>query len=478
MNILHVCAELFPLLKTGGLADVTGALPKAQANYDKNVNVRLLLPGFPSLLRGVHNLQKVTERDTFAGPIKLLHGQYDGLDVYLIESELYNREGSPYHDENMLDYMDNYLRFALLGFVACELARGLDYFWRCELVHAHDWHAGLACAYLAACGRPARCVFTVHNLAYPGLFQHQHLAQIDLPAEFFNMHGLEFYGQISYLKAGLFFADHITTVSPTYAQEITTQALGCKMEDLLKDRYEHGLLTGILNGVDNTVWNPAIDANLSSPYSIKRMRDKSTNKAKLQVDLKLQVSAKKLIFGVVSRLTEQKGLDLILDILPDIIKSGGQLVLLGAGDADLQERFRAAMAQYQGQVSIYIGYDNHQAHQIIAGVDVILVPSRFEPCGLTQLYGLKYGTLPLVRYTGGLADTVVDCSLDNMANGTATGFVFNGDEQSNLQSAIQRAFALWDKPKAWKKVQLTAMQRDVSWKPIAREYLELYQKIA
>lgn len=476
MQVLHVCSELFPLLKTGGLADVVGALPAAQ--IAEGTDTRVLLPMFPDLRKGITNTEVVAELQTFAGFVRLHFGHFNGVGIYLIEATgLYDRPGSPYHDESQFAYMDNYLRFALLGWIGCELACGLDTYWRPDVVHAHDWHAGLACAYIAARGGPAKTVFTVHNLAYQGLFSAHHMEQIQLPASFFNMHGLEFHGQISYLKAGLFYADHITAVSPTYAHEITLPEFGYGMEALLEQRLREGRLSGILNGVDPAIWDPESDLLLNARYNRDMLDAKWENKRQLQITMGLKVDDKVPVFAVVSRLTRQKGLDLVLEALPGLLEQGGQLVLLGAGDAVLQQGFLAAAAEHPGQVGVQIGYHEAFSHRIIGGADVILVPSRFEPCGLTQLYGLKYGTLPLVRRTGGLADTVNDSSLENLADGIASGFTFEDSNAWSLLRAIRRAFVLWSRPSLWRYVQRQAMAMDFSWQVAALAYRDLYQRL-
>ncbi len=476
MQVLHVCSEIFPLLKTGGLADVVGALPAAQ--IAEGIDTRVLLPGFPDLKKGIPDTEVVARLQTFAGYVELLYGQFDGVGIYLIDAPgLYDRPGSPYHDESQFAYTDNYLRFALLGWIGCELACGLDPYWRPEVVHAHDWHAGLTCAYLAARGRPAKSVFTVHNLAYQGLFAAKHMDDIQLPWSFFNMFGLEFFGQISYLKAGLFYADHITAVSPTYAREITLPEYGYGMEDLLKQRQLEGRLTGILNGVDPAIWDPAQDLLLNARYNRDVLDAKVENKRQLQITMGLKIDDKVPVFAVVSRLTKQKGLDLVLEALPGLLEQGGQLVLLGAGDAVLQQGFLAAAAEYPGQVGVQIGYHEAFSHRIMGGADVIMVPSRFEPCGLTQLYGLKYGTLPLVRRTGGLADTVNDSSLENLADGMASGFVFEDSNAWSLLRAIRRAFVLWSRPSLWRYVQRQAMGMDFSWQVASVAYRDLYQRL-
>ncbi|CAI2008831.1 Glycogen synthase [Serratia fonticola] len=476
MQVLHVCSEMFPLLKTGGLADVVGALPTAQ--IAAGADVRVLLPAFPDVRNGIPDTVLVAEIDSFAGRVGLRYGTYHGVGVYLIDAPwLYDRPGSPYHDQSMYAYPDNHRRFALLGWMACELAKGLDHYWRPKLVHAHDWHAGLACAYLAANGHPARSIFTVHNLAYQGLFSAHHMAELWLPSSFLNIYGLEFYGQMSFLKAGLYYADHITAVSPTYAREITLPEFGYGMEGLLQERQRQGRLSGILNGVDDKIWDPSHDARLAARYDANSLKNKAKNKVHLQKAMGLQVDESLPLFAVVSRLTNQKGLDLVLEALPALLEQGGQLVVLGAGDAVLQQAFLAAAADYPEQVGVQIGYHDAFSHRIIGGADVILVPSRFEPCGLTQLYGLKYGTLPLVRRTGGLADTVVDCALENLADGTASGFMFDDCNAVALGNAIRRALVLWSRPRHWHHVQRHAMSLDFGWQVAAKEYLSLYQRL-
>jgi starch synthase len=437
----------------------------------------VLLPAFPDVRNGIPDSVLVAEIDSFAGRVGLRYGTYHGVGIYLIDAPwLYERPGSPYHDQSMNAYSDNHRRFALLGWMACELAKGLDRYWRPQIVHAHDWHAGLACAYLAANGHPARSIFTVHNLAYQGLFSAHHVAELWLPPSFYNVYGLEFYGQMSFLKAGLYYADHITAVSPTYAREITRPEFGYGMEGLLQERQHQGRLSGILNGVDDKIWDPSHDPRLTARYDADDLKNKVKNKLHLQKAMGLKVDESLPVFAVVSRLTSQKGLDLVLEALPALLEQGGQLALLGAGDAVLQQAFLAAAADYPEQVGVQIGYHEAFSHRIIGGADVIMVPSRFEPCGLTQLYGLKYGTLPLVRRTGGLADTVVDCALENLADGSASGFVFDDCDATALGNAIRRAMVLWSRPKHWRHVQRHAMSVDFGWQVAAKEYLSLYSR--
>lgn len=483
MRVLHVCSELFPLLKTGGLADVAGALPPALELL--GCNNRVLVPGFPSIMQGIINKELLVEIPARFGAhsICLYTGLVPGSGtfIYVIDAPgLYDRGGNPYTDEHNNGYADNYLRFALLGYIAMQLANGLDSSWRAQVVHGHDWHAGLAAAYLKAAeianGIPlAGSVFTIHNLAYQGVFPSHTFSELDLPPQFFHINGLEFHGQVSFLKAGLFFSNKLTTVSPTYAEEIQGEEQGWGLNGLLGSRcYD---LRGILNGVDQTVWNPAHDKLISNNYSFKSMPGKLKSKTELQELTGLRVQNEAPLFVVVSRLTDQKGLNLVLDGLPEIIKRGGQLVILGSGDPHLEAAFRATAIENSESVAVQIGYDENYAHRIIAGGDVILVPSRFEPCGLTQLYGLMYGTLPLVRKVGGLADTVTDCALENLADETATGFVFEKFEINEFNNAVRRVFALYARKSDWKKVQKRGMQQQFSWESSAKQYLALYKQV-
>lgn len=474
MKVLHVCSELYPLLKTGGLADVMGALPFAQK--ESGLDTKVLLPGYPAITESIKNTVVVNEFDNFAGHIVLRYGEYKGLGVYIIDApHLYIREGNPYHDQNYNDYQDNYKRFALLGWIGAELATGLDDWWKADVVHAHDWHAGLTCAYLENKGKPAKSIFTIHNLAYQGCFSYHHLFEIGLPTEMFNVNGLELYGQISYLKAGLYYADVVTAVSPTYAKEITTPEFAYGLDGLLKTLESQGKLKGVLNGVDETIWHPNNDPYIQDHYKLKFMTKKNANKKKLQSYFNLPTEKTSLLFVMVTRLTEQKGVDLLIESAEEIVKQGGQLIILGSGAEHLEKGINELAQSYPDNIAVRIGYDEALSHFIIAGGDVILVPSRFEPCGLTQLYGLKYGTLPLVRHTGGLADTVINATLENIKSHLATGFVFNEATSKDLIKAIKEAFTLWQKQRLWFGVRSTAMQQDFSWKKAAENYKSLYQ---
>jgi starch synthase len=482
MRILQVGAEMYPLLKTGGLGDVTGALPGALATA--GADVRILLPGFRAVRDGVEDLRPLAE---WVAPwrtrAQVLHGTWQGRTVYVIDAPaLYDRSGGPYVDEHGALHADNHRRFALLGQVAAALdGARLDPHWQPQIVHAHDWHAALAPAYLRHAPRVlaartrAASVFTVHNMAFQGVFPATVFADLGLPPSAFHIDGVEFHGYVSFMKAGLQYADRITTVSPTYAREIQTPEQGCGLDGLLRKRRH--VLSGILNGVDGAVWNPATDAAIEQRYDARHLWRKAANKASLQRQLGLTVRADALLFGVVSRLTEQKGLQLLVAVLPELVRRGGQLALLGSGDAELEAVFRAAAHAHPDSVAVRIGYDEALAHRIFAGTDVTLVPSRFEPCGLTQMYGLAYGSLPLVHRVGGLADTVVDATLENLHDGSASGFVFDRFDGAAFGAAVWRAFALHARPRDWRRVQRRAMQQVFDWNTAAAHYMALYESL-
>lgn len=480
MRVLYVSTEVYPALKTGGLADVNAALPRAL--MAAGAQVRLLLPAFPALMAAAGDLAEVVRLQapipaTSGGTaVRILRGALSGVTAYLIEADqFYARPGNPYVDDQGRDWPDNHLRFALLGWMASRFADGSVDAWHPDIVHGHDWHAGLAPAYLAARGgeRPAS-VFTVHNLGFQGQFAAETFRDLALPEHFFALQGLEFYGKVNFMKSGLHYADRITTVSPTYAREIQTPAFGFGMEGLLRSRA--GVLSGILNGVDDSVWNPATDATLAAPYREAAPAGKAECKAALRTKLGLAPASGPL-FCVVSRLSEQKGLDLVLQALQELVRAGGQLALLGSGDSALEAGFVAAAARLPGAVSVRLGYDEALAHALFAGSDVTLIPSRFEPCGLTQMYAMAYGSLPLVHRVGGLADTVTDASAANLATGTATGFAFDQADGAGLRAALARAFTLWQDQPAWARVRACAMRQNFSWQPAARRYADLYRDL-
>ena len=480
MKVLHVGAEVFPLVKTGGLADVLGALP--QALESQGAQVRLLLPGLPAIADAVLHQKRIADLGPGFGAarITLRLGQmpYSHLPVYVIDAPyLYRREGSPYQSSDGREWPDNLQRFALLGWVGAHLAAGeLDPAWAPELLHAHDWHAAMACAYLAA-HPPSRVasVYTVHNLAYQGVFAPGDFALLGLPSRYMAASGLEFHHQLCFMKAGLKFARRITTVSPTHAAEIATPEFGFGLDGVIRGRAD--AVSGILNGIDTAVWDPQHDSALAATYSAAEPAGKARCKADLQRSLGLEANPAAPLFGVVSRLTSQKGLDLVLAALPELLAAGAQLALQGSGDAPLEAAFRAAAAAHPGKIGVRIGYDEAYAHRLIAGSDVILVPSRFEPCGLTQLYGLRYGSLPLVRRVGGLADTVVDATDTAVAAQRATGFIFEAATPAALVGALERAVAIYHQPEAWQALMQVAMAQDFSWRESARRTMDLYRTL-
>ena len=482
MQVLYITAELYPWVKSGGLGDVAAALPPAL--IAEGIDVRLLLPGFRGFLDAFPGITDIARLTTpFATErVRVCLTRLPGSEslAYLVDHPaFYDRPGNPYAGPDSSDWPDNHRRFGLFGWIAAELARGADPGWRPDILHGHDWHTGLAAAYLAA--RPPAAghvptVFTVHNLAYRGPFPGTIFPELALPPEFFSIDGVEFFGTVSFIKAGLFYSDRLTTVSPTYAREIQTPAFGWGLDGLLRAR--NNVLTGILNGVDPRFWDPRHDKNLPQTYCTEdAAAGKRAAKAVLQRRLGLEPGDGGPLHGAVSRLTPQKGLDLVLAGLPDLVTGGGQLALLGSGDDDLEQAFRAAAEQYRGRVGVAIGYDESLAHLIIGGSDVILVPSRFEPCGLTQLYALRYGALPLVRRVGGLADTVVDATATSLAEGVATGFAFDDDSPSALMSAIGRATELFREREIWQRMMRRAMTRDFSWAAAARLYAGVYRTL-
>ena len=482
MRVLHVGAEIFPLVKTGGLADVLGALP--QALISAGADVRLLLPGLPAIRDAVLHQKVVCEIGPCFGAarVTLRLGQmpYSKVPIYVVDAPYrYRRSGSPYQASDGSEWIDNVQRFALLGWVGAQLAAGeLDPTWLPDVLHAHDWHAAMSCAYIAAHPPTATAtatVFTVHNLAYQGLFPSGDFAMLGLPSRFMASSGLEYHQQLSFMKAGLKFAQRVTTVSPTYAKEIATHEFGFGLDGVIRGRGSD--VSGVLNGVDGAVWDPATDASLAARYSATQLQGKAACKLALQAELGLMPGAGTPLFGLVSRLTSQKGLDLLLGALPGLLRRGGQLALQGSGDPALEAAFVAAAQAHPGAVAVRIGYDEALAHRLIAGADAILVPSRFEPCGLTQLYGLRYGTLPVVRRVGGLADTVVDASDDAVRADRATGFWFEAATPGALELAIQRAIASHADPARWQRLMLRAMAQDFSWAGAAQKYMALYRKL-
>lgn len=466
IQVLFVVSECAPLIKTGGLADVAGALPAALAAHGDTVKV--LLPGYRAI-KGKLGKTKVVDSYAhfFGGKARLLSAKVAGLDLLILDApHLFDRDGGIYLDSAGHDWPDNPERFAALSFVGAHIARDGAGGWMPDIVHGHDWQAGLVPEYLG----DTPFVFTIHNIAFHGNTGADRMDGLRLDGGRFNADHFEFWGQISALKAGLMGAAKITTVSQTYAHELLTPHFGMGMDGVLRHRKSD--LVGIVNGIDADVWNPASDPNIK-PYTTPK--GKQANKKALRKTFGLPPSSGPLCV-LVSRLSDQKGIDLLLGCLPDLLANGGQLALLGSGDPRLEVALLEAAANHDN-IAVKIGYDEALSHQMMAGGDVILVPSRFEPCGLTQLYGLRFGTLPLVALTGGLADTVINASPAALAANAATGFQFFPITQDALGQAFAQMHALWAQPAIWGKMQRNAMKSPVDWAASAADYHGIYAQL-
>jgi len=475
LKILSVASEVYPLVKTGGLADVAGALPEALKN--QQIDVRTLMPGYPAVMAALEKPRRAFQFDDLhGGPATLWRAAAQGLDLLVLDApHLYDKPGNPYLGPDGRDWPDNAERFAALSRVAAAIGQGLLANYAPALIHVHDWQAALVPAYLHYGGGGPPVVLTIHNLAYQGVFPPSVLPRIGLPKSAYDVEGLEYYGDISFLKAGLMFADRITTVSPSYAAEIMTSEGGMGMDGLLQRRA--GDLSGLLNGIDDKAWNPATDPLIAHRFSRDDIKPRAINKAVLQRHFELDGNADTPLFAVVSRLTEQKGLDLLLDALPVLIGEGAQLAVLGSGDADLEAGFRAAALEHAGRIGCIIGYDEALAHGLQAGADAVLVPSRFEPCGLTQLCAQRYGAVPVVARVGGLADTVIDANPAALAAGVATGIQFQPPSQAMLENAIRRTVALYRDKAQWRRIQYNGLAADVSWRGAAPGYARLFRSL-
>lgn len=472
IKVLSVASECAPLVKTGGLADVVGALPAAMKK--EGAEVRTILPGYPAVMARLKKTKEVaSRRKLFGGPVKLLEARVAGLDLLVLDApHLYDREGNIYLGPDGKDWPDNPQRFAALCWIAAMVAKsGVDG-WKPDLVHMHDWQAGLTPIYMAEQKVTKRVgtILTVHNIAFHGIAPAAMLDNLMIPKKYFVADGAEYWGNISALKAGLVYADKLTTVSPTYALELMTEEFGMGMDGVLRVRNND--LTGIVNGIDTKVWNPATDPTIH-PY--KTPAGKAKNTADIRAKFGLPDSNGPLCV-VVSRLSQQKGLDMLLQALPVLTSRGGQLALLGSGDSDL-ERAWLAEAKDNPAVGVHIGYDEALSHKLIAGGDAILVPSRFEPCGLTQLYGLRYGTIPVVAMTGGLTDTVINASPAGLAAGVANGIQFLPVTTDALATALETLCDIYEDAEIWNKLQKNAMKQPVGWEESTRQYMALYKKV-
>ncbi|MEO8243699.1 MAG: glycogen synthase GlgA [bacterium] len=470
-RVLSVASECVPLVKTGGLADVVGALPAALAEH--GWEMRVLLPAYRALRAQAAKWPVVwTEDGLWGGEGRVLAGEVAGISVLLLDApHLYDREGGPYGNASG-DWQDNPQRFAALSWVASRIAReGLSDGWQPDVMHVHDWQAGFAPAYLSYGGSAGvGTVITVHNIAFQGWAPAAMLGDLRLPFDAFNPGGIEYYGGLSSLKAGLVTSDRITTVSPSYATELMRPEYGMGLQGVIAERA--AVVSGILNGVDTAVWSPEAEP---VPYSSKTLKAKAANREALCEEFGLQVPGPLAI--VVSRLTDQKGIDLLAGVMPEFIMAGGGLVVLGSGDPGLENAMRGVAMQYPGRVGLRIGYDEAMSHRLFAGGDAVLVPSRFEPCGLTQMYGLRYGTVPVVAAVGGLADTVIHANPAAVSAGVATGITFHPTDGIAFATAMRQLVALHADKTAWTKVQRNAMRQDVGWQSSATAYAALYAEI-
>ena len=475
-HILFASSEAYPLIKTGGLADVAGSLPRALLSLKQDI--RLILPAYPEARQRIGKHKTIASFKLDGHALNLLQGRLPGTRVttWLLDCpDFFDRPGNPYLNQQGEVWPDNAERFALFSKAVHMLAMnqlGLD--WQPDLVHCNDWQTALVPALLDQESQRPASLFTIHNLAYQGLFDHDTFIRLGLPDQFWHADALEFYQQLSFIKGGLVFADSINTVSPSYAEEILQPEFAYGLDGLLRHRQQ--ALSGIINGIDIDEWNPGTDPRLVQNYNRRSLAKKVINKTALQKEFKLPDKADSILFGFIGRLVEQKGLDDILASLPTILDSAVQFVFLGSGLHDYEQALTELATRYPEKIAVQIGYSEELSHRIEAGADAFLMPSTFEPCGLNQLYSLRYGTLPVVRKVGGLNDTVTDISQQNLDGGSATGIVFNDAGADSLLKALQRTQKLYRDKAIWKQVQLAAMSQDFSWHHSAQAYLDLYSE--
>jgi starch synthase len=469
-RVLSVASECVPLVKTGGLADVVGALPGALA--ETGWDMRVLLPAYRSLRAQSKDWPVVWEEaDLWGGPGRVLAGEVAGVPLLLLDApHLYDREGGPYSGPTG-EHPDNAIRFAALSWVGARIAREGLAGWKPDVLHAHDWQAGFAPTYLAYHGSGgAKSIITVHNIAFQGWAPAHLLGVLRLPGHAFHPEALEYYGGISSLKAALVTADWITTVSPSYAEELMRPEFGMGLQGVIAARGP--VVSGILNGVDTGVWDPSTE---TPAFDRKAMAGKAAARAAICEEFGLDVPGPLAI--VVSRLTDQKGIDLLPSVIPEFILGGGGLIVLGSGDPGMEGAMRNLAARFPGRVAVRIGYDEGLSHRLFSGADAVLVPSRFEPCGLTQMYGLRYGTLPVVSLVGGLADTVIGANPATLAAGAATGVTFHPVDALAFGKALTQLLDLYHQPKLWAKLRANAMGHPVGWETSAKAYAGLYERL-
>lgn len=477
-KILFATSEVYPLIKTGGLADVASSLPRALLKLDQEL--KIVMPAYASVLLKAKEVgvKKMASLQVASQDIILWQTRLPGsrVTVLLVDIPQFSeRDGNPYCGPDGSDWPDNHWRFFIFSktveLIALNQAE-LD--WQPDVVHCNDWQTGLVPALLSRSAQRPATVFTIHNLSYRGLFSYQAFAELDLPSDFWHHEKLEFYGQVSFIKGGLAFADVITTVSPSYAQEIQTPAFGCGLDGLLRSRSSS--LNGILNGIDMDEWNPGADKLIHHNYNRRTVNQKVKNKIALQEKLGLPVNEKIPLLGFIGRLVEQKGIDLIFAQMDQLLLQNCQLVFLGSGFASHEKTLANLAETHPQKISVTLGYDETFAHQIEASSDLFLMPSMFEPCGLNQLYSLRYGTIPVVHSVGGLRDTVIEKAADDIGE-DGNGFIFTSPTAEDLHMAIMRALAFYQNSAAWKKLQVNAMSQDFSWEKSAQKYLHIYETI-
>lgn len=474
LQLLSVASEMFPFAKTGGLGDVVGSLPRALKQF--GIATRTLLPGYRSVMAALeHPRVALHLPDVLGFAVDVWEGTARGHHLYAIDAPtLYDRPGSPYMSPNGVDWADNGLRFAVLARVAAHIALGETGDWRPDLVQSHDWQAGLVAPYLRYHGGGAAppVAHVIHNLSFQGLFPGDMLGRFDLPPHAFAMDGVEFYGQISFMKAALQMASRIIAVSPTYAEEIQTAADGMGLDGLLRARADD--LIGILNGIDVQEWNPAADPSVIFPYTVGNVLERRANKRAFQAEFDLPQDPDALLIGMASRLTTQKGADIVAEIAPRLFERRIQLAIVGNGDAEIMRAFAALRARYPRHIVCHLRYSETLAHRLQSAVDATLVPSRFEPCGLTQFQALRYGSVPIAARVGGLSDTIVDANTAAIYEGVANGILFSPTTEDNLIGAIRRAEKLFRQKSVWARLQRNGALHDVSWDGKAALYARLF----
>ena len=473
-NVLFACSELTPWVKTGGLADVSGSLPHALRRA--GAEVKIALPGYKAVLDQIERPQYICHLDLPLGPVAVCAATLAGTEVLLLTHPVFsNRTGNPYMSDDDRAWPDNPYRFALFSQAVAEIGlnrANLD--WQPDIVHCNDWQTGLTPALLSLSHQRPATVFTVHNLAYQGNILFNAYKDLGLPQSLFHTDGLEFWGQASFIKGGLAYADRVNTVSPSYASEIKTIEFGNGMDGMLNSRGDR--VSGILNGIDEDEWNPATDPYLKQNYTVSSLELKAENKVALQQRMKLPDDKDIPLFGSISRLAVQKGIDVLIEAIAAMPDDSFQLAILGAGETELQSQLSQLAERYPDKVAVRFGYDESLSRAIEAGSDVFVMPSRYEPCGLNQFYSLRYGTVPLVTRVGGLADTVFDVDAEDVKLAQKNGFVIDNATTQNLISGMRRAIEHYQDKPQWQSLQRTGMKANYSWNRSASEYIALYAK--